>query len=383
MKILLTSLLAIICVLAVAQPSEKGLKLYLPFNGNAADESGNENRVVFNNASLTKDRFGNQGSAYHFNGISQFMQIANNPNLNFANSITLSVWVRPTGFYYDICHANQIFSKGAGNYNDGTYALRFDDALYTNGKGCSGERLKDSLHMNFRGTGTTLKPYLPYIKKNDWYHVVYVNDGTWAKLYVNCVLKYRVAFKEKFANNEDLFIGKMNDDIFPFWLNGDLDDIRIYNRALDTTSIKALCNEVAAKKIEKVEKVTEKPKVVIAPQPVIEKRENKIIRTIDVISDSLEITLYDNGTIDGDSVTLIYGDSVILTNVLLNTAGKKIKLRTPKVDDTRDLVMYAENLGSIPPNTALMVIYDGKKRYELSISSGIESNGAIRFRRKQ
>ena len=45
--------------------------------------------------------------------------------------------------------------------------------------------------------------------------------------------------------------------------------------------------------------------------------------------------------------------------------------------------MYAENLGSIPPNTALMVIYDGKKRYELNISSSKTSNGVIRFKLKE
>ncbi|MBK6635729.1 MAG: hypothetical protein IPG38_16860 [Chitinophagaceae bacterium] len=54
------------------------------------------------------------------------MRIPNKPSLNFSDQISLSVWVRPTGFYYDICHASHHFSKGGGNYNPGNYAPRFD-----------------------------------------------------------------------------------------------------------------------------------------------------------------------------------------------------------------------------------------------------------------
>jgi len=47
------------------------------------------------------------------------------------------------------------------------------------------------------------------------------------------------------------------------------------------------------------------------------------------------------------------------------------------------LVMYAENLGSIPPNTALMIIYDGGKRYELNVNSTKNSNGMVAFKLKE
>ena len=174
-----------------------GLAAYYPFNGNANDESGNNNNPVFNNATLTADRFGSVNSAYHFNGKNNYIKILNSPSLNSKNTISLSVWVKPTGFYYDICHASQILSKGGGNYMDGSYALRFDDALYTQGNGCGGEILEDSTHQNFRGTGTGTSPYSPYIKKGEWYNLVYINDGDSAKLFVNCTLKYAIKFSEK------------------------------------------------------------------------------------------------------------------------------------------------------------------------------------------
>ncbi|HMK04284.1 MAG TPA: LamG-like jellyroll fold domain-containing protein, partial [Ferruginibacter sp.] len=173
----------------------QGLQAYYPFDGNAGDRSGNNNHPVFNNATLTADRFGNPSNAYHFNGINNYMKVRNDPSLNFGNQISLSVWVRPTGFYYGICHASQVLSKGGGNYNDGNYALRFDDALYSSGAGCSGTPC-DTLHQNFRGTGTVLTPYKDFIQKNKWYNVIYVNDGNTAKLYVDCELKYSVTFPE-------------------------------------------------------------------------------------------------------------------------------------------------------------------------------------------
>jgi hypothetical protein len=359
----------------------QGLMAYYPFNGSAIDESGNNNNPIFNNATLTTDRLGNSNSAYHFNGVNTYMRIKNAPSLNSKNKISLSVWVRPTGFYYDICHASQILTKGSGNYLDGTYALRFDDALYTKGKGCNdNDWLKDSVHMNFRGTGTGLQAYTPFIQKNKWYNLVYINDGDSAKLFVNCELKYAVKFKEIFTNSDDLFIGKMDDPMFPFWLNADLDDIRIYNRALSTQEIKLLCYADKKVAIKKVDTVATPPSI----KPIVlEKRENKILNQVEVENDSITVTLYDNGIVDGDSVTLIYQNQILTTHQLLTDKGITFSIKVSKDESNNQLVMYAENLGSIPPNTALMVIYDGKKRHELNISSSKTSNGVISFKLRE
>jgi hypothetical protein len=56
--------------------------LYLPFNGNAIEESGNGNNGTVNGATLTEDRFGNPNSAYHFNGTSDYIEIINPTNIN-------------------------------------------------------------------------------------------------------------------------------------------------------------------------------------------------------------------------------------------------------------------------------------------------------------
>ncbi len=354
---------------------KKGLQAYYPFNGNALDASGNNNHPVFNNATSTADRFGNPNSAYHFNGVYQYMRIANSRTLNFNNRITLSVWVRPTGFYYDLCHASSMISKGGGNYNPGNYALRFDDALYSRGSGCSGS-VCDSIHQNFRGTGTVLAPYGgDFIKKDQWYNVLYTNDGRSAKLYVDCELKYTVVFPETFTNDEHLFFGKSDDSFFPFWLNGDLDDIRIYDRALEAEEIFALCHEQ--------EEVNKPEPVKLLNEIVLEKRNNELVKEITVDNDSVSVTLYDNGVVDGDSITLIYNDNIITTHQKLTEKPLTFIIKITPGNSRNQLVMYAENLGSIPPNTALMVIYDGKKRYELNISSTEKSNGVVSFKLRE
>jgi hypothetical protein len=306
------------------------------------------------------------------------MRIPNSTSLNFANQISISVWVKPTGFYYDICHASQLISKGGGNYNPGNYALRFDDALYTNGSGCNGA-VCDSIHQNFRGTGTVLTPYPgEFIKKDHWYNVLYTNDGKNAKLYVDCELKYTVVFPETFTNREDLFFGKSDDPFFPFWLNGDLDDIRIYNRALNDEEIFTLC-----KGAEEIKKPDSIPPPIKEPEPALEKRDNKLVKQITVDNDSISVTLYDNGIVDGDSVTLIYNDKIITTHQRLTEKPLTFYIKIAPGNSRNELVMYAENLGSIPPNTALMVIYDGKKRYEINISSTEKTNGTVSFKLRE
>ena len=348
-----------------------GLVAYYPFNGNANDESGNNNNPVFNNATLTADRFGNPNSAYHFNGISNYMMIPNRPGINMSNQLTLSVWVRPTGFYYGICHASCILSKGFGNYMPGDYALRFDDALYTKGNGCA-DTICDTVHQNFRGTGTTMEHYTPFINKDKWYAVTYTNDGTTAKLYVDCKLAYSIKFPETFTNTFDLYFGKVNDEFFPFWLNGDLDEVRIYDRALDTTAIFALCNAKPpfAKPVDPVKPV------------VLEERKNELVRQITVDHDSVNVSLYDNGVVDGDSITLLYNKEVVTQHLRLTEKAVSFTLKISRTGKN-ELVMYAENMGSIPPNTALMVIYDGNKRYEVTIRSTGKTNGAVSFKLKE
>lgn len=114
--------------------------------------------------------------------------------------------------------------------------------------------------------------------------------------------------------------------------------------------------------------------------------DNRIIETIQSVyykSDSLVLTLYDNGEVDGDTVSVVMNGNVIMPNVGLSTnAVKKTIYTTGIAGDSIQLVMYAESLGSLPPNTGLLIIYDGNDRYEIRFSGDLRKNAAIVFRRK-
>lgn len=118
-----------------------------------------------------------------------------------------------------------------------------------------------------------------------------------------------------------------------------------------------------------------------APSLSLEKREKDIIKTIAVVQDSVTVLLYDNGIIDGDSITLLLDEQVLLTHRLLTSNPLRLTIPVSRNKERHELTMYAENLGSIPPNTAYMVILDGAVKYEIYISSSKKSNGVVLFTR--
>lgn len=135
-------------------------------------------------------------------------------------------------------------------------------------------------------------------------------------------------------------------------------------------------------------KPTPPPVKIVAPSIVqgaaeIEKRVTKSDQSFYFESDSLLLTLYDNGEVDGDTVTVVMNGNVIFSKVGLTTiANSKTIYITPDMDSVK-LVMYAENLGSIPPNTGLLIVNDGEKRYYVRFSADLQTNAAIVLRRKK
>jgi hypothetical protein len=107
------------------------------------------------------------------------------------------------------------------------------------------------------------------------------------------------------------------------------------------------------------------------------------IQTVVFKSDSLKLTLYDNGEVDGDSVSILLNGKVIISKQGLSTnAVNKTIYFTPEMGDSMQLVMYAENLGTIPPNTGLLIIKDGRDRYEIRFSGDLKKNAAIILKRR-
>lgn len=108
-------------------------------------------------------------------------------------------------------------------------------------------------------------------------------------------------------------------------------------------------------------------------------REKELVQTVPIDTSELKIELYDNAEIDGDTVTVFLNNTLLLYKKQLT--DKPLTLSVTVFPNTDyEFLMYADNLGRIPPNTSLMVITAGKKRYELRISSSEQKSAVVRFR---
>jgi hypothetical protein len=124
---------------------------------------------------------------------------------------------------------------------------------------------------------------------------------------------------------------------------------------------------------------TETPPVVAA----FKKRETEEQDFIVVDSAKLLVYLYDNGEMDHDSISVFYNKQLQLYNKELSTI-KPITMRI-NVDTllgVNEISMFAENLGLYPPNTALMIIYDGEKRHEIKLTSTLKTTATVRIRKR-
>ncbi len=112
-------------------------------------------------------------------------------------------------------------------------------------------------------------------------------------------------------------------------------------------------------------------------------RENILIDEIEVDSDSLKIDFYDNGEIDGDSISVFFNQQLMAFSQKLSTRSLHFNIALDPRKELNELSMFADNLGKIPPNTALMIITDGDKKHEIRLSSNLEKNATVRLKRKK
>jgi hypothetical protein len=107
---------------------------------------------------------------------------------------------------------------------------------------------------------------------------------------------------------------------------------------------------------------------------------SKILQTIIPVSgDSIELRFYDNAEIDGDSIAIFLNGSMLQQHILLSDQPHVLKIPMTQLGDDNELVMVAENLGSIPPNTSLMVAIVGENHYEARLQSSEGSSALVRF----
>ena len=127
------------------------------------------------------------------------------------------------------------------------------------------------------------------------------------------------------------------------------------------------------------------PPVGDKPQTIEQKfvtRKKVFTTEIPVTGDSIELRFYDNAQIDGDSISLFLNERLIFEHIRLSDKAYTIKLPVTALSSSSELIMVAENLGSIPPNTSYMVALVEDKRFEARLESSEGSSAMIRLVKK-
>jgi hypothetical protein len=129
--------------------------------------------------------------------------------------------------------------------------------------------------------------------------------------------------------------------------------------------------------------LTEQPIVqadIIKINQDFKKRKQIVSKQIEVTSDSVRLSFYDNAEVDGDSISVFLNGKLVIAHQELSERAFNVYVQLDTNLETNEVSMFAENLGKYPPNTALMVISDGDKRYETFLSSDFKGNATIRLK---
>ena len=205
-----------------------GLVGYWPFNGNANDQSGNGNNGTVTGASLTTDRFGNNDSAYNFDGINDYIQI-NNIVGNFGLSdFTISIWYNTQNLNWSHL-INKRFNESCGNF----WEFRKEGFEISQDIGCT-------QNISILNTQN--------IQLNNWYNVTIQRNGNVLKYYIDGTLSQTITTSIilNINNDNNVIIGAVIAPISGLLQahNGKIDDIGIWNRALSQQEITNIYNGV-------------------------------------------------------------------------------------------------------------------------------------------
>lgn len=287
------SLTMAIAINAFAQIPTNGLVAYYPFSGNANDLSGNVNNGTVNGATLTTDRFGNANSAYQFYASNQNYIEVLTTNYPIA-ARTISAWV-----YFD----------GAVNSGNPPYDFQ---TIFDYGNTTRGLLVNSSTKKIMYNYGTGNQPIsTDSVNTGAWKHIVFVMDSTAnCSFYINGVLK-GTGNINSFTNTVLNGIGNIGRSTNSMWyFNGKLDDIRIYNVAIDSVGISALYNEGIC-----YTNITVTDTLII----------NTIVTTFNPITYQNTIKIFPNPT--HDQITINYGNYIAMNGYTLkitNSLGQVV-----------------------------------------------------------
>ena len=122
---------------------------------------------------------------------------------------------------------------------------------------------------------------------------------------------------------------------------------------------------------------------VASKKNILDDRKINVVRTIEVVNDTVNLAFYDNGIIDHDTVSIYVDKKLIEQNKMLSLKPIIIPLKFSVNKNFYEISMYAVNMGEEPPNTAILIVHDGNYRYEVPLSSDFNTTATIRIKKKK
>jgi hypothetical protein len=209
------------------------LVAYYPFNGNANDESGNNNHGIIHGANLVNDRFDQSDKAYFFDG-DDYINCGNGSSLQISGDITVTAWVKSPV----IANGRVIISKYDLNQDRGWLLETSPKLTHIAVPWFSGRDGSGSLHRSGANRGTQ-------IVSHQWYFLTGQRQGSIWKIYINGEMnkQFDVGSSGSLVNVQSLIIGAQSDSPGQTYFKGVIDDIRIYDYALAISEINQLYHE--------------------------------------------------------------------------------------------------------------------------------------------
>lgn len=373
-RVLILILTILITQIGYSQ-NENSLTAFYPFNGNANDESGNDYHGKVHGAELTFDRFGNENSAYKC-GKNKYLTT---PQID---EKSLSFWI-------NLSQAEQMMIYEGGVFDSNKGLKNYSICIFK--PGGLGPKSKDylteygvSVHFRFADIAV---PFPEII--SGWHHIVISWDGESNEIDIAIDGEYRPGFvwngfketwkfstgrpfklenKPELLERNEILIGKANYTMWDIglpYLDGVIDDFRVFSTKITEEKIKELNEDNNQPIVEQPTKVFEGRDVQIADEIILEQEE-------------VIIQVWDDGKEDGDIISLRLNDEWLLRKYTVKKSKEKIEAKLKQGDNL--LIMHAENLGDIEPNTAALIIKCEKFEKRITLNSDMGKSEAIRIK---
>jgi hypothetical protein len=283
---------------------QTGLVGYWPFCGNANDESGNGNNGIVNGATLTTDRFGNENSAYGFDGDNSIITSA---FLDASLDLSLSFWVNSNSAGNQIVVntiPHTILAYSLNPWWAGTGNIGF---LYGNGQS-----------SGWQNGGVGQNYFLnPIAFLNNWVNHTIVKNGVNWSFYENGVLIHSYQFNSQPANIiSQLVFGHCDPSICNEGFHGKLDNFIVHNRALSSNEVLQLYNQTETTYLWSTGATT--PAIDVSP----------------TTTTTYTCTITSNGVTCNDSVTVVVNNPTIDLGSDVTACGTSTTLTAPSGYDS-------------------------------------------------